>query len=333
MKITRFLIALCCLCLFPLAAHAVDTAPRVYFSDAKLSFIFPANWTLEPKFPYGPLFSKTTQEGVPALISCAISQPLQDNKLSADISRDVLKELAERDFAARQPGFKAIDEKDRQLADHNAFEITWESTADGQTLQHRSIYFFVENRVYAITLQAGAKSFRWLIPDFEKWLTSFEILSRKDSGAVMQPAHGGLWIHQTGGIKITIPEEWLIAVSDDHTLGATYAKNSLHADVTATVDTSTAATKELTKKERKELLKTYKNRGQDIMKISEEPFHGYPTLTLTYEGAKGDRAVEGQDIWITTPKGRWLINLEADSSFASGMGDRYQQILNGIQFL
>ncbi len=313
--------------------HAIETPSRVYFSDGKLSFIYPEHWTLEPKFPYGPLFTKTTREGVPALISCAISQPLQDNKLSSDISQSVLKELAQRDFATRQPGFRPLEQKDRQLADHNAFQITWDSTENTQTLRHCSIYFFVENRIYAITLQSGTQSFKWLLPDFEEWLKSFQILSRQDTGALIKPAHGGLWIHQTGGLKVVIPQEWLIAASDDRLLGATFAQPPYHLDFTATVDTAPSALKELTKKEKKEMMKTYKKRGQQITQTSEEPFHSYPAIRVGYEGSKGDRIVEGQDIWVVTPKGRWLINTEGDVSLASGMGRRFEEILQGLQFL
>src|SRR4029077_9318023 len=78
-----------------LTAHAgaADATPaRLFFSDAKVSFVFPSNWTLQPSFPYGPLFSKVTKDGSTAWISCAISAPLQENRVSSDISQQVLKQ-------------------------------------------------------------------------------------------------------------------------------------------------------------------------------------------------------------------------------------------------
>ena len=87
------------------------------------------NFDLQPHFPYGPLFTKTTKDGATALISCAISAPLEETHVAADISQQVLKQLAKRELEAHQPGYNSIVEEDRQLAGHNAFEITWENVA------------------------------------------------------------------------------------------------------------------------------------------------------------------------------------------------------------
>src|SRR5882762_144733 len=149
---TTFLISAFCV-LSCVRVFADGTPARLFFSDAKVSFIFPSQWTLQPTFPYGPLFTKTTKDGATALISCAISAPLQENRVSSDISQQVLKQLAKHELEVHQPKFQSLAERDRELAGHNAFEITWQNEVDSQTLQHQSIYFYVENRVYALTLQ------------------------------------------------------------------------------------------------------------------------------------------------------------------------------------
>src|SRR5579871_3428806 len=75
-----------------LAIAANPTAPRIFFSDASISFMFPNHWTLDAKFPYGPLFTKPTKKGGNAVISCAISAPLDNTHMSSDVSQEVLKQ-------------------------------------------------------------------------------------------------------------------------------------------------------------------------------------------------------------------------------------------------
>lgn len=320
---------------YPSAFAAEDTPARLFFSDAKISFIFPQHWKLEPSFPYGPLFSKATREGDRALIACAISAPLEQNRVSADISTDVLKELAKREMAAHHQEFKIFSESERELAGHHAYEMTWEDVVQEVPLQHQSVYFFVENRLYALTLQARSNSFRWIVPDFQGWLTSLRILSRTDSGALGTPAHGGLWIHQNGGVKIWLPSEWLIAVADDLTLGATVVQGTLHNVFTATVDLSSSTIKEnkITRQEKKELRKAIAKKGYRIMKEWEAPFHGFPAFQVEYEGSKDERYVEAQDILVVSPKAHWLFSFEGDLSLFHAMGDQFTKILKNIQFL
>jgi len=222
-----------------------------------------------------------------ALISCAISAPLVDNRVSADISERVLTQLAKHELEAHQPGYHSLAERERQLAGHNAFEITWENVVDSQTLKHQSLYFFVESRVYALTLQSHAHSFRWLVPDFQQWLASMQVLSRKDSGSLDAPAHGGLWIHQTGGVKIAVPDAWLIAVSDDRTLGATLAQGGQHTELTATVDVSSPTGTGFSRGDKKEARKGVHKKGLRIAHESVEPFHGLPAFQVRYEGLRG----------------------------------------------
>ena len=88
----------------------------------------------------GPLFSKATRSGDRALISCAISQPLEQTHIASDVSEQVIRQAAQQDLAAHQPGFKLLSEAERHLADHNAYQITWESVQDGKAWRHQSIF-------------------------------------------------------------------------------------------------------------------------------------------------------------------------------------------------
>ncbi len=69
------------------------------------------------------------------------------------------------------------------------------------------------------------------------------------------------------------------------------------------------------------------------MSESEEPFHGLSAFHILYEGTDGGRYLRGQDIWVASPKGRWLFNLEGDGAFFNKLTDDYSDILNNIQFL
>jgi hypothetical protein len=307
---------------------AADTLPRIFFSDANISFTVPNHWDLQPHFPYGPLFSKGS-----AQISCVISAPLSDTHMTADMSQDVLKGLAMRELQAHQPGYQALEEQDRQVSGHNAFAITWENVVDSQTLRNQTVYFYVANRVYAMTLQSSPKTFKWVAPDFKHWLTSLRILSREDTGALQDPAHGGLWIHQTGGLKISVPENWLIAVSDDRLLGAAIAQDTQHAMFTATVDLSTPGAKSFRRRDRKEAYKLVHGKGLRIVQDAEDAFHGLPGYKIQYEGMLKDRVVKGIDIWVLSPKGRWLFNVEGDVTLYNSLTAQIEQILNNIEFI
>ncbi len=323
-----------CIFLFDFSTAAIDpTAPRLFFSDANISFRFPNHWKLDSAFPYGPLFTKQLRDGSTATILCAISAPLNPTRVSADLPLDALKELAIREMEDHQPGYKTISKKDLQLSGQNAFQIVWDNASSTQTLRHQSVYFFVESRVYVITLQAKPRVFRWIAPDFQNWLQSLRILSRKASGELDTPSHGGLWIHQTAAAKIFIPEEWLVGVADDRMLGATFASEALHNSFTATVDPIATPPKEFTRDERKEAVKAVRRKGLRVVSETETPFHGFPSLQVQYEGEFKDRLVRGRDIWVLSPKARWLFNLEGDVSLYNSRSNDFEQILNAIQFL
>jgi hypothetical protein len=313
-------------------AYAADPTPRLFFSDANISFRFPNHWDLQGRFPYGPMFTKTTPYG-PSTISCAISAPLSNDHLMTDLSGAVLKQLAQQELATNQPGYKLISQKDRRLASRNAYEIVWENTVSSETLRNQTIYFYVQNRVYALTLRASPKTFHWSSPDFENWLTSLRILSRKDAGALQDPARGGLWIHQTGGAKIKISDPWLIAVSDDRLLGVTFARGDFHTEFTATVEVASPSPGAFTSRDRKDILKGIHHKGLRIVRESDQVFHGYPAIEVLYEGMLEERVVKGKDLWVLTPKGRWLFNFEGDVSLYNSLTEAYAEILNNIEFL
>jgi hypothetical protein len=320
-------------CAFGVVVFAADPTPRLFFSDANISFRFPNHWELQGRFPYGPMFTKTTHLGGTSTISCAISAPLSNDHLMSDLSESVLKQLAKQELATSQPDYKLVSERDRRLANRNAYEIVWENTVSSQTMRHQTIYFYVQNRVYALTLRSLPRTFKWSAPDFENWLTSLRILSRKDAGALSEPAQGGLWIHQTGGAKIKVSDPWIIAVSDDRTLGVTYARGEFHADFTATVEVGLPPAQTFSSRDRKDIAKAVRQKGLRLLQESEEPFHGFPAYQVRYEGMLKDRLVKGADLWVLTPKGRWLFNFEGDVSLYNSLAEPYTEILKNIEFL
>ena len=127
------------------------------------------------------------------------------------------------------------------------------------------------------------------------------------------PAHGGLWVHQTGGAKIAFPEDWLIGVADDRQVGATVAHDKMHLDFTAVVDVCDARLQTMETQEKDAARRAIEKKGFKIVAESEEPFHGYPCFQLTYEGTVEDRFVRGEDLWVSGPKARWLISIEGDA--------------------
>ena len=239
--------------LFAVPFRAVESlVPRLFFSDAKISVAFPDGWTLEPAFPIGPLFSRITQEGTPAWISCRISDPIDPTHITSDIPEETLRQFAQTDLSSKLSQGRLLSKADSTVAGHNAYEMTWEDQDKDGKLQHQNVYFFIDNRIYLIALDARVDSFPWLVPDFQQWLGSIRVLSNRDSGALDSPAHGGLWIHQTGGVKIMIPENWLIGVADDRQLGATLANDKMHSEMTATVDVESSASAQVSESDRQE---------------------------------------------------------------------------------
>jgi hypothetical protein len=318
---------LCSLC------SAVETPPRLFFSDAQLSFLVPEPWDVPTSFPSGPLLTRKTQEGTDAFILCQISDPVKSNRLSADVSTDVLKAFAANDLRARMENSRVLASSTRTLVGQNAYEITWLSEGSEGVMQSQSIYFYMESRFYVLSLHAHRDSFPWIVQDFQEWLTSVHRLSREESGKLAAPAHGGLWVHQTGSVKIGFPEEWLVGVADDHQVGATMARDKMHLDFTVAVEVFRSPPKEINKAEKATARQTLGQKSYSITAESDEPFHGLPCFRLSYEGTLDGRFVRGQDLWVAGPRALFLISLEGDGAFFRQSADQWQRILNNIQFL
>jgi hypothetical protein len=276
---------------------------------------------------------KPTKNGQNAVISCAISAPLTHNQILADVSQQVLKQLAKQELTTHQPGYRLLSERDRRLADHHAYEVVWENQIDSQTVTHQTLYFFVENRLYALSLQTPSSAFKWIVPDFQNWLSTVRVLSRQNKSALAEPSRGGLWIHQTGGIKIPLGQDWLIAVADDRQLGAAFAQDSQHTEFTATVDASSSTDREFAEADRKQALKSLRKKGLRVTNDRLDAFHGYPSYVVEYEGRLNDRVIKGMDIWVLTPKGRWLFNVEGDVSLYNSLTDAYKTLFDAIEFI
>jgi len=317
---------------FCLAAGPEAQAPaRVFFSDAHLSFTFPDGWRLGASFPYGPVFERPAAPGEAARISCEASKPLDETRLASDADPAFLLRFAAGDLASRRPAAKILSGAARQVAGQNAYELHWEEPE--RALFCQSDYFFVENRVYALTLAVSSGSFAARAPEFQAWLDGVRVLSRRDSGALDSAARGGVWVHQTGGAKIAVPDNWLIAVADDRELGATLAHAGLRSDFTVTVDPAPPAAADFTTDEKDEARRVLQKKGYKILSESEEPFHDLPAFRLDYEGLNKDREVRGQDLWVASPRARWLFNMEGDASLFVQLADNYRSILNNVQFL
>jgi len=331
MALRRHILFLACGSLLAARVLAVDTPPRLFFSDAKLSFLVPDPWEVPSSFPFGPLLTRKTQEGTDAFVVCQISDPVDSSRLSADISTDTLKEFATHDLSSRNTGARVLATTARTLAGQNAYEVTWLNEGPEGVTQTQSIYFFMDNRFYHLSLRANRDSFPWIVQDFQNWLLSVRLLNRQDSGKLDDPAHGGVWVHQTGGVKITIPDDWLIGVADDRQVGATIVRDKMHLAFSAVVDVSSPAAQGMAAVEKEEAQKTLE-KDYKIIAQSEEPFHGLPALELDYEGTVDGRFVRGEDLWVSSPKARWLISVDGDSRLLRQLSDEWQGILSDIHF-
>ena len=332
----RFPIAVLVSSLIPLLSSlpllGIDTPPRLFFSDARLSFEIPVPWEVTSSFPFGPLLTRKTQEGTDAFIVCQISEPINTSRLSADASVDILQNFATHDLSTRATGARTLATAARTLAGQNAYEVTWLNEGPEGVTQYQSDYFFLDNRFYVLSLKANRDSFPWIVQDYQNWLNTLRFLSRQNGGKLDPPAHGGLWVHQTGGAKIEIPEDWLIGVADDRELGATLARDKMNIAFTAVVDALSPATHEMTAEEKKEARKTLEDKGRKIVSESEEPFHGLPAFQLVYEDTVDGRFVRGQDLWVWSPKARWLLSIDGDSRLLRQLEPEWQGILSNIHF-
>lgn len=311
---------------------AADTQPRLFFSDAKLSFTIPETWQMGDTFPYGPLLTRETQEGSTATIVCQISDSVDASRFSASASTDMLKDFATRDLTRRATDARTVASAPRSIAGQNAYELTWLVQNKEEAVQSQSIYFFLDNRFYVLTLSAARDSFPWLVQEYQSWLNQVHILSRQASGKLIAPSFGGIWVHQTGGVRIEIPGDWLIGVADDRQLGATIARDKMSLAFTAVVDSLSGTPRALSAAEKEEARRALKSKDRKLALEGDEPFHGLPAYQIVYEYSDGARFVRGQDIWVVSPKARWLISIEGDSKLMRQLADDWQTILKTIHF-
>jgi hypothetical protein len=304
---------------------AVPYSPRVFFSDARLTFNFPDGGELDDHFPIGALFHLSAGAGDEAAIFCRISKPLSQTRLSADLPADQLLQLATASVRATGQIIEATNPG--QLSAHHAVMLRLQ---DAQGRRSLTEFFFADERLYAFSLETSGSpdGFR---PAFEKWLQSVRIVGPQGTGVLETPSHGGVWIHQTGGLRIEVPDAWLIGLSTDHTLGATIAKGQEHSEMTATVDLGHSGG-EIATGEKQDAEQALLKKGYRVLSISEDAFHGLPSLRLEYDGQKDRRYIRGTDLWVATPKGRWLFSMEGDGPFFRSLASDYNVILNDMDF-
>lgn len=304
---------------------------RIFYADARVSFTIPDHWSFDPDFPQRPLLSRETPEGGLAQIHCELLDTGSPDHWRDQISPDELRDYARADLAKRAPKARVLAAENRTLAGRNAFEVTCEESQVGDALQRQVVYLFAENRYIAFSLAAGKNSFPWQVPEFQKWLAEVQTLSRRESGALNVPSHGGLWIHAEGGARVPFPDEWLVGVANDHLVGAALVRDEQHSEITVTLEPHPAAN-DLDAKTKASTRADFARKDWKIAAESEEPFHGYPAWDVEWQGYRAQRFVRGRDIWVVTPKARWLISLEADGSLSHKLEDDYRRILAGIEF-
>jgi hypothetical protein len=308
-----------------LAWSAAPYSPRVFFSDARLTFNFPDGGELDDHFPIGPLFHLSTAAGEEAAIVCQISKPLSLTHMSADLPPNVLLQLASE--SVRASGQTIETSATGQISAHNAVLFRLH---DAQGRRSFTDFFFADERLYAFSLETPGSldAFR---ASFEKWLQSVRIVGPQGTGVLETPSRGGVWIHQTGGLRIEVPDAWLIGLSTDLTLGATIAKDADHSELTATVDTANVSTA-ISDAEKKDAEQALIKKGYRVQAVSEDAFHGLPSFRVEYDGQKGRRYIKGTDLWVATPKGRWLVGMEGDGPFFRNLTSDYNMILNDMDF-
>lgn len=303
---------------------------RIFWADAKLSFTIPHTWERGSQFPAGPLLMKRATETEIAMIIAQTSAPRDPNRVSSDVDPQTLGRVALEHVSTANG--RVLAHAARTLFGKNAYEITWETKDQGTLTQTQSVFFFMDNRFIAIALQADRNQFAWVVPEFQEWLSMVRPLSRASAGELDSPARGGTWINETGGARVWIPDHWLIGVADDRMLGATFAEEKKFVTLTVTVELAEGVDSRISEKTLALARKAIRRKGFTITEELNEPFHGLPSLQFSYEGSPEGRFVKGHDVWVLSPNGRWLINLEGDSKLFRERREDFRDILNAITF-
>ena len=306
--------------------------PRLIDGESHVSMVIPENWSIDLDFPEQPLFYWTTPEKSTATIFYQPGRTLKQTHMRVELPVNALQEFARQDLAAQHPSARILAAEARIITGRNAFEVTWtEDMPDA--IEAQSIYTFADDRFLCFTLKTEKNSFPWQVPDFQKWISTIQFLSRSDSGALPLPAHGGIWIQKTAGARVTLPAHWLIGVADDRSVAAAFSDGEKHAEITVTaaLDQGTAPL-DIDEKTKSDAHTGLAAKDFKITTETEEPFHGYPALRLAFEGYRKNRFVKGIDLWVRSPKARWLISIEGDGPLFNHLTDDYEKILNEFEF-
>ncbi len=313
--------------------HAAPLPSRVFLSDARLSLEIPSGWTTVDSGDLDPLFVRETPEGAEAMIGFRLF-PIRDAAaFSSTIDPEALKAFAINDAASQIGKGRILTQGTRLFAERPAYEMTWETPKTEGLEQTQALYVFAENRFAVLLLRARRESFAWLVPEFQKWLESARSLSRRGSGSLDSPSHGGVWAHVGGGARVRFPEDWLIGVADDRMVGAAFAHEERHLTFTLSMEPGAfpaGMPAEAAMPLAKELIE---KKGFRVTEAAHEPFHGLPALELSYEGSPGSRLLKGHDIWVFGRQSRWLINIEGDSKLYRARWNDFRDILSAIDFL
>lgn len=314
-------------------ADDAPTPARFFDAAAHISFTIPEAWDFELAFSSMPLVAWTTPEGARAEVWYRPGDPIGGERLRTELSLAELEDYARRDIGASHPNARILAAENRTLDGRNAFEATWSEDAPEPT-EAQSVYAFIDDRYVVLTLKAKRDAFPWQVPTFQQWLNTVELLGRRDTGALAIPAHGGIWLQRALGGRIAFPAPWLIGTADDRQVGAAFAEEARHSTLTVTAEPIPAAEAHAVN------AKTKANARADLLAEgfqltaeSEEPFHGYPAYRVAFEGYRKTHFVKGVDLWVVSPKARWLISIEGDGPLFNRQADDYRRILDGFEFL
>lgn len=305
---------------------------RVFWADAGLSLPVPDGWTFQDAFPdEGPFLMRELDHGRTARITVERDAPDASLPITADLDPEILARAARQKALAG--GSRIVARSDRTLGQRRAAEVTFLTPERDRVWQTQLVVGFMQDRLFSLHLKSLADDFPALVPGFQEWLERVRFLSRDNGGSLDAPSHGGLWIHQTGGARIAFPAIWGVGAADDRQVGAAYTDHQQEVTFTMTVGDPGVPAGEASEADRARIRKDLRSRGFRITEETDEPFHGHPSLQVAYEGAQNKRFLKGRDIWVYTPRGRWLINLQGDSRLFRERLNDFRDILDAIDFL
>jgi len=332
--LTFFYLPFSIFCFAAVSATAPDVSPRLFLADAHLSATLPDPWDLKEPPEKLVYFERATAESRTATIRFEIAAQTNPDRLSEEMPLETLQEFARRDIASRDPQTRILASEIRTLIGRNAFEATWQEggqTDEGEMTQ--SVYLYIHDRFVIVLMRASRADFPTLVPEYQAWLLTLRALSLRDSGALDTPSRGGLYIHLASRVRVPVPDTWLVGVANDHSFGAAIVDGEKNVRWSMTLLPRRATGEELTSAFRKDAKSSLTKQGLRILQESENPFHGYTALALTFDGNKNQRFIKGQDLWVWSPTAQWLISIEGDGPLMNRLRGDYGKMLDAIQFL